>query len=187
MKGLVRGGWVAAVVDVGVLGPGHTGVLPLPALVVLLNSQHIGKWNSFPFPSHQLIAVVVEPAVVVSGAVGEVLALGVVLADGLAVRGGVHVLDVNDLVLRTLLAGEPVEEVVLAGEVLLTIVAGVEVWEGSPVDTVLLPVTTVVVCGPATGPVEPAGSPGQVRDRKGGLLLTVYQCSGPSSLQWLQN
>merc|ERR1711988_544259 len=141
MKGFVRG-WVAAVVYVGILGPGHAGVLPLPALVVL-----------------QLIAVVVEPAVVVPGAVGEVLALGVVLADCLAVRGGVHVLDVNDLVLWTLLAGEPVEEVVLAGEVLLTIVAGVQVWEGSPVDTVLLPVATVMVCCPATGPVEPAGSP----------------------------
>jgi len=107
----------------------------------------------------QLIAVVVQPAVVMSGAVGEELALHVVLADGLAVRGGVHVLDVHYLVLCALLTGEPVEEVALTGKVLLTIVTVVQVGEGSSVDTVLLPVTAVVICGPATAPVEPAGSP----------------------------
>jgi len=107
----------------------------------------------------QLIAVVVQPAVVVSGAVGEELALHVVLADGLAVRGGVHVLDVHYLVLWALLTGEPVEEVALTGKVLLTIVTAVQVGEGSSVDTVLLPVAAVVICGPATAPVKPAGSP----------------------------
>lgn len=93
------------------------------------------------------------------GAVGEELALHVVLADGLAVRGGVHVLDVHNLVLWALLTGEPVEEVALTGKMLLTIVTVVQVREGSSVDTVLLPVAAVVISSPATAPVEPAGSP----------------------------
>ena len=92
------------------------------------------------------------------GAVGEELALHVVLADGLAVRGGVHVLDVHNLVL-SLMTGEPVEEVALTGKVLLTIVTVVQVGEGSSVDTVLLLVAAVVICGPATASVKPAGSP----------------------------
>ena len=101
---------------------------------------------------YQCVAVVVQPAVVVSGAVGEELALHMVLTDRLAVRGRHHVLDVSDLVL-SLVAGEPVDEVVLAWQMFLAVVTGVEVWVGSPVHTVLLPVAAVTVSRHVTAPV----------------------------------
>jgi len=106
----------------------------------------------------QFVAVVVEPAVVMSGAVGEELALRVVLADGLAVRGRVHVLDVSDLVL-SLVAGEAIDEIVLAGKVLLSVIAVLKVREGSTVDTVPPMVVAFVVSCPVTAVVQPAVAP----------------------------
>jgi len=73
-----------------------------------------------------VITVVVEPAVLVFGAVREELALRVILTDGLTVRGGGHVSDVSDLVLP-LGAGHAVDKVVLAREVLLSVITVVQV------------------------------------------------------------